>query len=262
MMLRLSRGGKLMVAVLMFGLVLGLAGAGAAAAAAPELRLVPNEVEIGSFFEGARVELQGTIPPGAAAVVEVLGSTATEELLRKGRRGGLWMSVGEIKVHNVPSLYLLQSSSPEIPALTGQETPWGFAALQRAVQLSGMVAAGEQAKFFNEFLELKKHERIYRVLPESLKVSAGPEGASAVRGMIPLPAKVSPGKYQVRLSAVQDGRLLQQQESRLEVRMVGFPAMLADLAYQQGALYGILAVVIAIVTGFLMGFLFKGKTEH
>ena len=44
--------------------------------------------------------------------------------------------------------------------------------------------------------------------------------------------------------------------------MVGFPAMLMKLAHQQAALYGILAVVIAIVTGFIMGILFKGKTEH
>lgn len=38
--------------------------------------------------------------------------------------------------------------------------------------------------------------------------------------------------------------------------------MLMNLAHQQGALYGILAVVIAIVNGFIMGILFKGKTEH
>ena len=259
-MLRPGRGWQGVTAVLMFGLVLGLSGD--AAAAAPELRLVPNEVEIGSFFEGAQVELQGTIPEGAAAVVEVLGSTATEELLRKGRRGGLWMSVGEIRVHHVPSLYLVESSSPEIPGLTGQETPWGFAALQREVKFSGSIEAGEQGKFFQDFLELKKHGQVYRILPGSLKVSAAREGGSAVRGIIPLPAKVPPGKYQVRLSAVQDGRLLQQKEALLEVRMVGFPAMLWDMAQQQGALYGILAVVIAIVTGFVMGILFKGKTEH
>lgn len=259
-MLRPSSGWRWSGVVLVFGLALGLSGP--AHAAAPELRIIPNEVEIGSFFEGAQVELQGTIPEGSAAVVEVLGSTATEELLRKGRRGGLWMSVGEIRVYNVPSLYLMQSSSPEIPVLTGKETPWGFAALQREVKFSGSIEAGEQAKFFQDFLELKKHEQIYRILPGSLKVSAGQEGRSAVQGVIPLPAKVPTGKYQVRLSVIQDGRLLHQKDALLEVRMVGFPAMLTNLAHQQAALYGVLAVVIAIVTGFLMGILFKGKAEH
>jgi uncharacterized membrane protein YraQ (UPF0718 family) len=44
--------------------------------------------------------------------------------------------------------------------------------------------------------------------------------------------------------------------------MVGFPAWLAALAYEHGAAYGVLAVVIAIVTGFAMGFIFKGGGGH
>lgn len=48
----------------------------------------------------------------------------------------------------------------------------------------------------------------------------------------------------------------------LTVALVGFPAWLAQLAYQHGAAYGVLAVVIAIVTGFAMGFIFKGGGGH
>jgi len=43
---------------------------------------------------------------------------------------------------------------------------------------------------------------------------------------------------------------------------VGFPAWLAALAYEHGLAYGVLAVVIAIVTGFAMGFIFKGGGGH
>jgi hypothetical protein len=38
--------------------------------------------------------------------------------------------------------------------------------------------------------------------------------------------------------------------------------MIATLAYQHGAIYGILAVVIAVVTGFAIGFIFKGGGGH
>ena len=51
-------------------------------------------------------------------------------------------------------------------------------------------------------------------------------------------------------------------DSELQVAMVGFPAMLYTLAYEHGATYGILAVVIAIITGFAIGFLFKGGGGH
>jgi hypothetical protein len=73
---------------------------------------------------------------------------------------------------------------------------------------------------------------------------------------------VPPGQYQVRLTVIKEGRLLEQKDASLTVKMVGFPAMLARLAREQGAVYGATAVLIAIATGFLMGILFKGKTEH
>jgi hypothetical protein len=77
-----------------------------------------------------------------------------------------------------------------------------------------------------------------------------------------LPAKVPPGEYQVRLSVIKDGRLMGQKTAKFRVKMVGFPALFASLAYEHAAFYGILAVIIAIATGFIMGFLFKGKAEH
>ena len=260
-MLRMAGGARKWCGV--FGiLTLALALSSPSAAAGPELNLLPNTVDIGTFYDGATVVIKGTIPQGTNAVVEVVGSEAAVHLLRKGRRAGLWMSVGEIEVTHAPSLYMLLSSSPKIPELTGKETPWGYAALSRQVKFRGKLTAGEQGKFFDEFMGLKKDELLYRLLPGALKTGAPREGQVAISGKLPLPAKVPRGQYQVRLAVVKDGRLLAQKDTSLTVKMVGFPAWLFTMAQQQGALYGVLAVVIAIVTGFIMGVLFKGKTEH
>ena len=78
----------------------------------------------------------------------------------------------------------------------------------------------------------------------------------------PLPTNTRPGTYKVCLSVIQDGKVVSHACTDLTVAMVGFPALLASLAYQHGAAYGVLAVVIAIVTGFAMGFLFKGGGGH
>ncbi|MFZ5452487.1 MAG: TIGR02186 family protein [Thermodesulfobacteriota bacterium] len=243
-----------------FSLLLGLAGP--ASAAAPDLRLSPNQVDVGTFFDGAEVKIQGVIPAGTTAVVEVVGSEASEHLLRKGRRGGLWMSVGAIQVDHAPSLYMLLSNAPKIPELTGSATPWGYAALAKRVKFSGSLQPNEEDKFFQEFMGLKQGEKLYRILPDALKTATPQKGQVAFQGVLPLPAKVPPGQYQVRLAVVSQGRLLAQQDAVLYVKLVGFPAMLSTLARQQGLLYGIMAVIIAIVTGFIMGFLFKGKTAH
>lgn len=259
-MLSLKSGWRWSGVVLFFILLLGLAGP--AAAAAPELHLSPNQVAVGTFFDGAEVKIQGTIPAGTTAVVEVVGSEATEHLLRKGRRGGLWMSVGEIQVQHAPSLYMLLSSSAKIPEFTGAATPWGYAALAKQVRFSGSLRPNEEAKFFQEFLGLKQGEKLYRVLPDALHTSAPQKGQMAFRGVLPLPAKVPTGQYKVRLAVVGQGHMLAHQDTVLTVKMVGFPDMLFSMAQHQGLLYGIVAVFIAIITGFIMGLLFKGKTAH
>lgn len=233
-----------------------------AAASSAKIRLFPDRVDIGAFFQGVEVNIHGEIPPGCEAVVEIEGTAAREELLRKGRRGGLWMAVGEIRVENAPNLYLVLSSAPKVPQLEGRETPWGFPALRSRVKFQGALTDQELDLFFKEFLELKKSEELYGAVPGVLKIGKSPEGQTTLKGTFPLPAKVPPGNYRVRLSVVKDGRVLEQKNEELEVKMVGFPALLAALAYEHASFYGIIAVVIAIATGFIMGFLFKGKAEH
>ena len=47
-------------------------------------------------------------------MVEITGPTAAEHLMRKGRRGGLWMNVGELEVQGAPSVYLAAEHQPRV----------------------------------------------------------------------------------------------------------------------------------------------------
>jgi hypothetical protein len=241
-------------------LVLGLSGKAGAEGAT--LQVTPDVVEINSFFNGHNVTVTGTVPEGLGAVVEVAGPTAEEHLRRKGRRGPLWMNVGNITVDGAPSLYLVLSSAPELLAGNLLKAPWGFPALIRRISLKGDVQADEMDKFKHQFLELKESEQLYGAWPGGLKTSPAVDGHLKISGTFWLPSNVKPDTYKVCLTAVQDGQAVQKACTDLTVQMVGFPALLMTMAYEHAALYGILAVVIAIVVGFLMGYLFKGGGGH
>lgn len=239
-----------------------LAGSLSARAAEPALKISPDSVQIGTFFDGQTVKVEGSIPIGSEAVLEVAGSSADENLMRKGRRGFLWMNVGEITVHDAPSLYLVMSTAKELVSTTTREATWGYQALKRGIRFSGRIEASEYQMFIKQFLELKESENLYATFPGALKVRAGAGGQSAVKGTFFLPTNTKPGTYKVVLSVITDGKMVSSANTELKVEMVGFPALLATLAYQHGATYGIIAVVIAIVTGFAMGFLFRGGGGH
>jgi len=125
-----------------------------------------------------------------------------------------------------------------------------------------MVSDQEKPEFFDQFLELKGSEGLYTTYKDPIKKSPAAGDLVPVEGRFRLPTNVRPGTYEVCLSVIQDGRVSAKTCGELQVKMVGFPAMLTTLAYEHGATYGILAVIIAIVTGFAIGFLFKGGGGH
>jgi hypothetical protein len=251
-------GGSLAGALLGLLLVGGLP----AHAAAPTLKLSPATVSIGAFFQGQTVTVTGAIPTGTQAVLEVMGANADEPLMRQGRRGGLWMNVGEIAVHDAPALYLVLSSAPALLAAAPPTATWGYQALTQRLTFSGQIEARERPEFIDQFLRLKESEHIYAMQPGALKLGAAAGGETALTGTFSLPTNTRPGTYQACLSVIEDGQVVDRTCTGLTVAMVGFPAWLAALAFQHGATYGVLAVVIAIVTGFAMGFVFKGGGGH
>jgi uncharacterized protein (TIGR02186 family) len=227
-----------------------------------DLKVFPSQVEIGAFFRGQRVTVAAMIPQGTGAVMEVVGQAVDEHLMRKGRRGGLWLNVGEIDFHGAPSLYMVMSTDPKLLEAAAAAEPWGYPALKTQVTMSGLVQDRERDEFFEQFLKLKESEGLYTTFQEPIKESRVAGGLVPVKGEFRLPTNVKPGSYEVCLSVIQEGRVTAKECGELKVMMVGFPAIIATLAYQQGAIYGILAVVIAIVTGFAIGFIFKGGGGH
>jgi uncharacterized protein (TIGR02186 family) len=230
--------------------------------AACDLHVAPNTIYITESFRGATINITAQIPKAAEAVVEITGPAHDVRLLRKGRRGGLWMSVGEVEVKGAPSVYLLADTARNPPAGPGSDAEWGYHALAKRVTFVGAVPSDEKSVLFGRFAKLQESLGLYGIFPGALKVSPAGEGRSKVEGRIVLPGNMAPGEYKVTLSVFKEGKLVTRQSLPLVVEMKGLAAFLTDLANDHGVLYGLLAVGIALVMGFVMGFVFKGKGAH
>jgi hypothetical protein len=225
--------------------------------ASAALSVVPDYVEIGTFYQGCLVAVSAVIPAGAEAVVEVAGQAPMQKLLQKGRRGGLWMNVGETEVSGAPSLYLVMSTNSELLSESSLGSPWGYGALAHEVRFAGSLSDAEQANFLREFIKLKESEKLFGVFPGALTLSPAADGQCNVKGTFFLPSTVKPDRYKVSLSVVRAGTIVARSETEVAVAMVGFPSLLWKLAWNHGVIYGIVAVLIALLTGFVMGYLFK-----
>ncbi|MGA7875488.1 MAG: TIGR02186 family protein [Desulfoferrobacter sp.] len=227
---------------------------------AGSVEVAPAKVGIGAFFGGARLTVTGKVPQGAQAVIEVVGRSAEQDLMRKGRRWDIWMNVGEVDVFGAPRLYYVLSSSPQLISTANANLPWGYSALRKEISFRSDKENLEAGKLFEEFIKLKESQGLYGVFPDAVTLSSAPSGTeSLVHAVISVPTRITPGDYQICLLAVKGEQSASTSCVPFHVTLVGLPAFLSSLAHSHAVLYGLLAVAIAVMAGFLSGLLFKRR---
>jgi uncharacterized protein (TIGR02186 family) len=225
--------------------------------------LSPEAVDIGTFFNGAKVYLSGDVSRDSEVVVRVSGMPQDVALKKKGKvLGLLWMNLGSITIHNAPNLYLVYISKDLEHIASTQPAKWkklgfGFAALEKEIDMSAGEA--EREAIFKEFLKLKESEGLYAIEAGGVRYGETESGDRTFKAVLEIPPRLSPGKYSVEAFSVKDGSVAARTKADLQVNQVGLPALISTLAFNRGALYGLLATIIAIAAGLLIGVIFKGE---
>jgi uncharacterized protein (TIGR02186 family) len=224
----------------------------------------PDTIRIGSFFSGEKVTVRAVVPRGDHIAFRILGPREDLTLMRKGRVGGLWMNVQQIHFQNLPKVYLLWTSDKLASMEAGGATK--AMKLNYLSVLSGTLETKnqeEESLFLNELIKLKEADCLYHVFEGTVRIKSLEKGVwDRAEAVLELPPKIYPGSYVLELIAFKEGNGRLLHSSAIEVKLVGFPALISGLALRKGLLYGILAVVIATVSGLLFGILFSSKGGH
>jgi uncharacterized protein (TIGR02186 family) len=223
------------------------------------LRLGSQMVPLGMFFHGSTVHAHGTVPAGYQLAVVCTGPKGELKLKRKERVLGLvWLTRGEVTFARVPSLYIVDASA-ELEQLAPQPTldrlGVGYSSL-KADATNEPPRDQRASELFAELLRLKEREKLFGVDQHGVRLQEPKAGLVNWSTDIQLPPKLLPGDYVVRLYGFRagNGELL---DSRLlNVRQVGAVAAISAFARKWGLLYGIGAVLIALVAGLLTGMAF------
>jgi uncharacterized protein (TIGR02186 family) len=233
------------------------------AAGGIKVYLTPEAVDIGTFFNGTKVYVSGAVSRDSEVVVRLWGTRHDVALKKKGKvLGLLWMNLGGVTIHNAPSMYLV-SLSKDLGAIAKtqpnkwEELGFGFTSLKKELDISSPPA--EREEIFKEFLKLKKSDGLYAIETGSVGYTEENSGGKFFEAVLEIPPRLTPGKYTVETFAVKDGSVAASATAELQVKQVGFPAFVSSLAFKHGALYGLLATIIAITAGLLMGVIFKGE---
>ena len=81
--------------------------------------------------------------------------------------------------------------------------------------------------------------------------------AQLFRTTLFIPSNVPIGNYSIRLLTVKNGRVVAQKETTLIVNKVGLEEGIYRFAHNEGPLYGLFAVMLALASGWLITLLFR-----
>jgi hypothetical protein len=226
--------------------------------------LQPKQLQIDSFFHGKDIAVRAVFPGDCDLVLKLAGPREDLRLMKKGRVGGLWMNVEPVVFKNIPKVYLLWTPG-NLPAAGGsqnlKELELDFASVLSG-SLPGKTGVQEES-LIQELIKLKERDQLYNIYQGAIQAKRlGKSSMSQAEVTLHLPVKIQPGTYSLELIAVKEGKKSLLLSQPLRVQLSGLPAILWSLAVHRGLLYGIVAVLIATLSGLGTGVLFSSKGGH
>ena len=213
-------------------------------------------IAITTAFIGTQVVAFGVTEGGGDIVITVQGPRQDLVVRRKSRVAGIWINRERLAFRRVPAYYAVASTGP----LEQIARPDVLAQLEIGTEyldLEPIDATGfeisEIASFKDALVRRKQEQGLYSRKPAPIAFI----GEELFRTTLVFPANVPPGIYQVQVFELQDGFAADAQRSTLVVSKVGFEADIYDFAQQRAPLYGLAAIALAIVSGWLAGVIFR-----
>ncbi|WP_319583680.1 TIGR02186 family protein [uncultured Pseudodesulfovibrio sp.] len=218
------------------------------AAAPVSMTIRPNLVAIGTGFNGTKLTVTGEVPQGTSAVIRLLGEPHNKTFKKKGKALGLlWMNLGEIEIQGVPDVFLVGTDG-------ASNINWEHSDL--AFQ---SVKGDTEDWVYDEFIKLMEEDGFYEVENGIIQYTGEEEGKRSFRAELSIPSAMHQGVYRVEVLSVKDGKIADMAAEELHTKLTGLPAFLSKLAFDHSLLYGVAAVIIAILAGLFMSLVFKER---
>ena len=226
--------------------------------------LVPEvsqkEVQVRQGFTGTELLLFGAVidpaerDEGFDVIVILKGPAEPIRLREKRQIGGIWMNAESTAFRSAPSYFAVASSRP-IAQIVDERTAAIFEFGTEFIQLSpsGSIDLEEQARMRAGLVDLREREGLYRTIEDGVTVREG----VLYQARIGLPSNVQTGTYTAETFAVRDGRVLASAVAEVAVRKVGFERFVEVFADRQPLFYGLVAILLSLLMGWLAGRLFN-----
>jgi uncharacterized protein (TIGR02186 family) len=252
--------------LLIFGLLILNPGLSDKASAELTVDANHNHIKIDFFYHGDMVNVKGVSDIGADIIIKVTSSEGHQVLRKKGKMAGLlWMNVGELRFEHAPDIYFLHSTKRIEDILSNEEMAKyaiGYSALKEHIEITPVKDEADNNKWFNEFVRFKESSSLYSASVGKISTEVKNRKQDYYI-KLNWPYHAPPGNYTLTIYAVKEKKVIEKAEANIKVEQVGGVKALAEMARNNGALYGIISIAAALTAGFGVSMVFrKGGGGH
>ncbi|WP_409360868.1 TIGR02186 family protein [Bartonella heixiaziensis] len=227
-----------------------------------QIIVTTNRITVDAHFDGRDLYIAGVLENTDPLysqqnrydiVVSLEGQARSMVMREKKRNAGVWINADSLIFKNVPLFYSMVTTR-EIEDITSAE---GYKRLGLGLSyLLLQTDEQDQAKiqvFRDELIKLQKAKRLYNEEIGGVRFGSGTLFTAHFR----LPANIPVGHYQVRAYLFRDGQFIDSTTTTLEIVKAHIAYTIFHAAHRNSLLYGFVAVLVAISTGFLCRLIFR-----
>ncbi len=220
-----------------------------------------HEIQVRQGFTGTQLLLYGAVldPTGRRSsepydiVVVLKGPTEPILLREKEKKLGVWINAHSTAFRSAPSFFAVASSRPIeeiVDPRTAAIDELGLDFLQ--LSPTGAIDPEEQLRFTQGLVDLRRREGLYKQDGNGVTISDG----VLYQARIAVPSNVVTGRYTAETFAITRGRVIASAIAEVEVKKLGFERFVAEQADDSSFLYGLFAVGLSLLMGWLAGRVF------
>jgi len=217
--------------------------------------LSEHSVAITTDFSGSDILLFGATQGVEDVIVIVQGPRLPRTIRRKERNVGIWMNGESVTFDQVPSYYAM-ATTRDIDSLLPAEVLESYGAGEEHLIITpalGTDPSIDVTAFREALIRNQRRVNLYSQEPARVEIL----GDSLFRVNLSFPTNVPVGEYSVRILLVHDQKVISTGSTHLKVGKAGIEASVYNFAHEYSALYGIVALIIAVTAGWAASVVFR-----
>ena len=246
-------------------------GDAASAPSGPEcLQMDPPFLERTLFLKGVHtMTITGPRPEGCDIILKIVSPVRDFRLNKSGKGlGFVWLPVGHAEVKDIPAMYQVLGSAKITDILPpAEQEAAGLTSDYKEVYEQCKVhfdkdmphneISGLRREYVSGLIKIFKDAGLYLREEGAIQINGSQFSARSVQ-----PSDAPLGEYKVFCYAVQDGKARLIFQDKFLVKSGTLGQWLAYHAQASPVIYGVLAAVIAVAAGLLVGVVFRKGGSH